>query len=97
MEIQIPTPDDINRQITESIAASAIGEQLKKIVDEQVQALGRSYDNPMKGVVDNFIRSEIASLLSSEFREPIREKIRERLTDERVDKLFADAFKQRGW
>jgi hypothetical protein len=97
MEINVPTPEDINRQITEAIAASAIGEQLHKIVDAEVKKLGQTFNNPLQGVVENYIRSEIAAILASEYRDMIREKIKERLSDERVDTLLADAFKQRNW
>jgi len=41
-EIKIPNAEDINKQITEAIAKSAIGEELIRIVDKKVKELSNS-------------------------------------------------------
>lgn len=92
MEIKVPTPEEINQQITEAIAASAIGEELTKQVEKSVEALSRSWDNPYKSIVENAIRGEIQMLVTKEFGDVIREKIREQLDDEKISTLVSGLF-----
>ncbi len=84
MEIKVDlTPEDINREIAAQIAKSAIGNELQRIIEEEVKRLSSRHDNPFKHVVARHIEQEINRLLVSEpYRERVRAYVEAQLTEE---------------
>lgn len=81
IKINLPDPEDINRQITAAIAASAIGEKLKEAIELEVQRLS-SPSNPLKRVVEDEVARLLHQLVRDEYGEAIRAKIKEALTED---------------
>jgi|SRR5712671_6593910 len=85
--------EDINRSIADAITKSVLGEAIVKVVKDTVDGLTRSYDNPVKKVVEQLVREEILRQLG-EYQEVIREKVKAQLTDELADKVVAHALNE---
>jgi transcriptional accessory protein Tex/SPT6 len=82
-------PESINRYVAETIAASSIGEALKKVIDEEIAKASKSYDNPYRPVVSEVIRAEMNRLVTEEFGDEIRKAVRERVDEEFVNELIS--------
>lgn len=86
-------PEQVNKMLSEALLQSAIGEQLEKVINKEVQALSRSYDNPIEKVVKNEIREAITRIINEEYGEKIKtmvaEKVTEQFTKDLFDKLWS--------
>lgn len=91
-------PEQINKVVAEAILQSAIGEQLEKVIDREVQKLSRSYDNPIEGVVRQEIQAAVTNIVHERYAEKIKamvaQKVTEQFTEELFDKLWS-AFTDR--
>ena len=92
-------PEQVNKAISDAIIKSAIGEQLDKTIKDEVDRLSRSYDNPIKGIVQREIQAAITNIVHEQYADKIRtmvaEKVTEQFTDELFDKLwrsFSDRY-----
>lgn len=85
-------PQTINRYVAERIAESAIGEALAAVIKDEVTKLTNSYNNPMKTVVEQYIRTEVTKVLREEYTDYIRTEVKRHLTDEVVEKVTQAAF-----
>lgn len=92
INIKLPEPEDINRQITEAIAKSAIGEQLNQYVQKEVTKLANSYNNPVEKAVSDAVQKLLYQIIKDEYEEIIKTKIRELLTDELLGEITMKAI-----
>jgi hypothetical protein len=90
-------PEAVNRYIAEQITESAIGESLKKAIDEQVKTISRSYDNPLRVLV----ASELQRLAREYLQEPevqaqlravIESKMTPKVLEEIVDGIRVKSY-----
>lgn len=87
-EIKID-PESINRYVAEKIAESALGETLKKAIDEQITAISKSYDNPMKPAVNAALQNACREYLDTpEIKARLRKAVEDKLTDELISTLI---------
>lgn len=100
IKIQLPTPEEINRQITEAVAKSAIGDQLRKVVDEEVKRIsGHTYDNPLRKVVQDEIMRTVVEILRAEpfatqIRDLVKAAVTTSMTQEVVNKVLEAAWEK---
>lgn len=81
MEIKVDlSAEQINNQIVEAIAKSAIGVELKRAIDEEVKNLSQSYNNPFKNIITGIIRKEVERIIRDEYTEQIHALVKERVT-----------------
>lgn len=81
MEIKVDlSAEQINNQITEAIAKSAIGVELKRAIDEQVKAMSQSFNNPFKNIITGMIRNEIERIVKEDYTEQIHALVKEKVT-----------------
>jgi hypothetical protein len=92
LKIKLPEPEDINRQITDAIAKSVIGEKLKEAVEAEVLKLSSTYNNPIQKIVEDEVRKLLYQIVRDEYGEVLRTKIREALTDELLNDLVFRAL-----
>lgn len=85
---------DINREITQAVAKSAIGKELKRVIDEEVKRLSTSYDNPIKPVVRGEILTIIRELLQKQYLSQIREFVRDKMTDKFLEDLLGKLWEK---
>jgi hemerythrin-like domain-containing protein len=89
----------VNRYLADKILESAIGEELKKQVDQAVKDMS-AYGSPLKNLIAQHIQNEIIKLLQTEYSEQIaavvREKVTAEFTAELLDKAF-EAFRRRAY
>ena len=78
----------INKQITEAVAKSAIGEELKKVVDREVKKISNSYENPLGVVVGREIEKMLRKLIEEEYIGKIKEFVSARMSDEFVKNIL---------
>lgn len=99
MEIKVDlTPEQINGQICEAIAKSAIGEELQKAVDEEVKKFSTSYRNPFENIIRSHINTAAQELIQEKHSEQIQEMVREKVTEEFTEDLFTklwESFRSR--
>jgi len=84
--------ETINQQITAAVAASAIGTELKKQIEEAIKSLTRYRDSPIRKVVEEQIQVMIRDIITNEYNERLRAAICEKLTDEVIDKVIDAAW-----
>lgn len=82
------SPEQIQKQITEAITKSAIGEQLNKAVSEEIRKLN-GHDYQYQKMLGNIISSEIERVC----REIVREQYKE-LIEDVVKKHMTEEFTQ---
>ena len=94
MEINVNIDAEaINKQITEAVAKSAIGEELKKVVDREVKKISNSYENPLGVVVGREIEKMLRKLIEEEYIGKIKEFVSARMSDEFVKDILDKMWK----
>ncbi len=88
LKLELPSPEDINRQITESVAKSMIGKVLTESVERKVKELSSSWNNPIDAVVGQEIQKILMNIVSKEYDQILRAKVKAKLTEAFVDELF---------
>ena len=48
-------PEQINKMVADAVLESALGDAVKKVINEQVKKLSSSYNNPLDSVVQQHI------------------------------------------
>jgi len=85
-------PEQINKMVAEAVLNSAIGEQVKKQVQKNVDELGKSYQNPIDAVIKKHVNDLILKCLISEHADLLKSKIHEsvsgKMTDEFINKVM---------
>lgn len=87
-------PDQINKTLTLAIAKSAIGENLKKVIDNEVQRLSASYDNPIKSVVANEINILLTQIIRDEYSEEIKKIVKEKISEDFINDLTSKLWEK---
>ncbi len=89
-------PEDINKQIVEAVAKSAIGDSLTQIINEEVKKLSTSYQNPFTNIVSQHIKDLANKIIRENYRDQIEEQLKkilaEKITDEFIDTLWDKLF-----
>lgn len=89
MEVKVElTPEQINTTICEAIAKSAIGDQLQKVIDEEVKKLSQGYSNPFKSIIQNHINMAVQEIVQEQYSGQIKELVRKKVTDQFTEDLF---------
>ena len=83
----------INKQITEAVAKSAIGKQIKRVVDEEVKKLSTSWQNPLSRVVGIEIEKMLRQLIQEEYMGKIKEWVSKQMSDEFVKNILGKMWK----
>lgn len=97
MDLKIDiNPEQINKLVAEAVLNSAIGEQVKTQVQKNVDELGKSYNNPIGGVIKKHINDLILQCLMKEHSELLRAKVHEALSGKITDE-FVDKVMDAGW
>ena len=90
-------PEQINKMVADAILQSAIGTQVKKIVDEHVAKLSNGYNNPIEGVVRDEINRIVRNVLLTDHNDTLRLKVAEavtaKMTDEFVSKIVESGLR----
>ena len=98
MEIKVDlSAEDIQRQIVDAIAKSAIGAQLQQVILAEVERLKTSYKNPIEGVVRAEIDKLVQGIVTEQFLPQIKEWITEKITEEFTAEMFTkmwEAFRR---
>ena len=85
-------PEQINKAIAEAVTKSAIGVELNRVINEKVAQLSRSYDNPIKAVVDGLVNEAVRKAVSENYSEQIKKYVAEKMSEsfmqEIIDKLW---------
>ena len=93
MEIKVDlSPEQINGQICEAIAKSAIGIELKKVIEKEVEALGRSYNNPFNQIVTTHIHREIERIVREDYKEEIAAFVQEKVTADFTEEMLVQLW-----
>lgn len=92
LKINLPEPEDINRQITEAIAASLIGAKLNEAVRAAVAKLSDKYNSPIHKIVEDEVAKLLYVIIRDEYQEKLKAKIREELTEEFLNKITSAAL-----
>lgn len=77
------TPEAVNQFVANAILKSALGDAVKKSVDEAVAKLGRSWDNP----IDTVVKGEISRLVTEVIRETYAESLKAQVTEKLAGKI----------
>lgn len=84
-------PEAINRYMAERIAESALGEALKKAIDQQVKEVSSSYNNPLKHVVALELQNLARQYLQTpEVQARLRAVIVEKMTDNVLEEIVSN-------
>lgn len=84
--------DAINKALTAAVAKSAIGGQIMKFIDSEVERMTRGYDNPLERIVRDEVLKLVSNLVRDEYGDRIKEMVRARFSDEIVAKVADAAF-----
>jgi len=99
MEIKVDlSPEQINQQIADAIAKSAIGVELEKIIREEVSKLGNSFNNPIRKVIERMICDSIIEVLNRDHAQTVAQFVKEQITQEIMEDLLKaawDAFRRK--
>jgi len=94
MEIKVDlSAEQINGQICEAIAKSAIGEELQKAIEKEVKALSTSYRNPFENIIKSQINTFIQQIVREQYSEQIKELVRAQVTEKFTQDLFEKLWK----
>jgi uncharacterized membrane-anchored protein YjiN (DUF445 family) len=95
MEIKVDlTPEQINNQIAEAIAKSAIGENLKKTIEAEVQKISNNYNNPLAPIIQRFMSEEIQRVVREEYAETLKEFVKEQVTEKFTNDLLKSMWEK---
>ena len=85
-------PEQINKMVAEAVLNSAIGDQVKVQVQNNINELGKRHNNPIDAVIKKHINDLIIQCLVKEHAELLKAKVHEavsgKITDEFVNKVL---------
>lgn len=89
MEIKVDlSAEQINNQICEAIAKSAIGKELQTTIERAVKDMSASYKNPFEPIVKRFISDAAQKIINDEYSEQITKMVKDRITEQFTEDLF---------
>lgn len=86
MDIKIDS-ETINKMVSDAILKSVIGDTIAKQVDEAVAGLAKTYDSPLKKIINTEVCRIATSLINERYKEAIEAKILEVVASETTDKI----------
>ena len=90
-------PEQINKMVADAVLQSAIGDAVKKVVNEQVNKLSANYNNPLDLVLQRHISDIVREVLISEYGDTLKEKVHtavaEKISDDFVGKVIEAGFR----
>lgn len=92
------SPEQINQAVADAIIKSAIGDQLQKVIEEEVKKLAQNYNNPIGIVVNRYVHEAIEGIIREKYADRIKELVAEQVTKEFTEDLFSkmwNSFKNR--
>jgi hypothetical protein len=93
MDIKVDVDAEaINAAVTKAILDSAIGAEMKRAIETTLSNLSRSYNNPIKDVVDKIVNEEIYKIVTTQHMEAIRAAIQENITDAVISEMTEKAW-----
>ena len=104
MKIEVPvnvgiTAEQVNQALAKAVLESAIGRELKKIVDAKAEEFRRgSWNNPLENAVDEEMKRLVMQVMAQEFgphiKQRLKELLTEKITDDFVSKLWEKALER---
>lgn len=85
-------PEDINQMVSSAVLKSALGDAIKKQIDEAIAGLNKSWDNPLKKTVDTFVNNIVHEILVREHKDTIAQIVREQITQDTIQKICQKAW-----
>lgn len=83
----------INKAVAEAILNSALGTSLAQIIDQEVAKFSRTYDNPLRMVIEREVARHVQAVVQDEYGEQIKAAVRAQITDATVEEVTAAAWK----
>jgi hypothetical protein len=84
-------PQAINQLVADAVLKSALGDAVKKAVDDAIKKLSQSWDNPLETVVRNEVAAMAREVLRDDHGPAIRERVKaaltKKLSDEFIDRV----------
>lgn len=74
MELKID-PEAVNKFVADAVLNSAIGDAVKKAVENELEKLTSVYNNPFESVVRTHVTGIALTVLREEYDDVIREKV----------------------
>jgi len=83
-------PDQINKMVSDAVLDSALGEQVKKTIAEQVKAMSGSYNNPLEAVIKLHISDIVQQVLINDYADELKTKIAESVAEKMKNEFISD-------
>lgn len=85
-------PEQINKMVADAVLESALGDAVKKVINEQVKKLSSSYNNPLESVVQqhivNMIRDTLVTEYADDFKSKVHKAVADKMNDDFVGKVI---------
>lgn len=92
MEIKVDVkPEDINKMVSEAVLNSAIGTEIKKVIQDCVSKLS-DWNSPMKKAIEDVVHKEIIAIVQKEHGEKIKAAVQAQITDQMVSEISKAAW-----
>lgn len=82
------SPEQINKAVADAIIESAIGKELDRVIKQEVEKLGRSYNNPIEIAVQREIQNKVVDVVRENYSDFIKAKVTEAVTEKFTEDLF---------
>jgi len=95
MELNVKIdPEAINKEIVDAVAKSAIGEQLKKIIEEKAKEWGNTYNNPLKPIIEAEISNLMRKIVRDNYMTQIEEFVKKNMTEKFTEDILNNMWKK---
>jgi len=96
IEVKIE-PEQINKMVSEAILKSVLGNEVKKVIQDNVDKLSSSFNNPLDKVIQRHIEDMVIKVLREDHKEEItkmiKEALSEKLTGDFIHKIIMAGLK----
>lgn len=95
IKVEIPTAEQLNKKIVDSIASSMIGEELEKSMKRYFESVAKwgSYSKAFDKTVESAVQMHLVQVLQSdEYRELMQNKIKSLLTEDIISRIIQAVF-----
>lgn len=87
-------PQKINEFIANAILQSHMGKAMDDRVNEFVNKMSSSYDNPLDPIIKRYITEAIETLVKEKYKNFIEDQIKSKITEEKVSKIVDTIWKR---
>jgi len=100
MDIKLDiNPESIQEEVVRAILASSLGNNIRKVIDDEIKDLSNTYNKALKIEVQNAITNHITAILRSEeysnrLKDAVNAKLASNITDEFLDAVVKTAFEK---